>query len=49
MCKKEIKEFPTKEDGSIRLDAFGKPWCIECTDKFDNLDLEEVFSHPYAA
>jgi len=47
ICGKEIKEFPTREDGTIRLDACGNPWCIECADRFDHLDLEEVYSVAY--
>lgn len=31
-------EAPRREDGSIRLDARGYPWCKACTEQFDLIE-----------
>ena len=44
MCEIVLTDKNTalREDGRIRLDCEGKPWCISCTEAFDKVDWDEV-------
>ena len=37
VCNESLspESIARREDGSVRLDAFGNTWCQDCTDEFD--------------
>lgn len=43
ICKCELDghNIALRDDGRVREDCSGRPWCIECTNEFDSIELDE--------
>jgi hypothetical protein len=49
ICRVKLTETnkAKREDGTVMLDAVGRPWCVTCTEEHDSIDWDERAEQQY--